>query len=477
MSFLKHLNSSVVIPALILIVGSVILASIVVFKAPVGGIAVIGITLGLFASILIFKNYYWGVFFLLFFGVFMHHVSRIAQTAFPFGVPYDLLIGVTFLSLMAGYKKYQPSWTYFSNWITYAYLFVMAFHLLQVVNPQGSFMAWAVSLRTFGLFLLYIVAYQYFSSFENIRNITLVWIGVVVTVALYGIYQEIFGFTNFEWDYIYETPERYKLYFIGGRMRKFSFLSDPSAYGIYLATGGLACTVLTVALRQWSYKILFGTLALIIFVPMTFSGTRTAYAMVVGGMSFYLLLTIRSRKTLAIGVLCAVVGAVILFGPFNSWQINRIRSAFYPSEDASMSVRDGKRIENQPFIQSNPLGAGPYSTASNGSNYHPGNKFAGFDPDGGYLEVALEQGPIGLIIFLFLIIVTLLRGVDSYFLIRDPVMKVSLLVYLVPFFALTIAHYAQSAMNTKPMDMVVILTLALISRSPEFKELKVENFE
>lgn len=477
MSFPKNINigPSVLLPALILIIGSIAIASIVVFTAPVGGVAVIAITVGLFVSLMVFRKYYWGVVFLLFFGVFMSHLARIAQSGFPFGVPYDILIVVTFLSLLAGHKKNELDWRLFPNWITYAYLLLIGFHLLQVVNPLASTTAYVVSLRTFGLFFLYIVSFHYFSSFKNIQNLTLIWIGVVTSVALYGIYQQIFGFTNFEWDYIYETPERYKLYFIGGTMRKFSFLSDPSAYGIYLACGGLSCTVLTLALPKWSYKILFGILAIVIFVAMTFSGTRTAYAMVGGGVFFYLLMTIRSRKTMLVGILCAIIGAVILFGPFNSWQINRIRSAFYPSEDASMSVRDQKRLEHQPFVQSHPMGGGPYTTSSNGSNYEPGHMFAGFDPDGGYLEVALEQGWIGLLLFLFLIMVTMLRGVNSYFDIRDPIMKISILVYLVPFFALSIAHYAQTAMTTKPMDIVMVVTLGLMSRAPGFKDEKVEH--
>lgn len=477
MSFLKNQNlgSSIILPAIALILGSIALAFVVVFKAPIGGVVVIGIIVGLFVAMLVFKKYSWGLIFLLCFGVYMHHFARLAQTAFPFGVPYDLLIGVTFLSLFASQKRNNLDWSHFGNWVTYAYLIVMGYHLLQVGNPMGSVTAWAVSLRTFGLFLLYIVAYHYFSSLQNIKKITLLYIGIIISVALYGIFQEVVGFMDFEWAYIYETPERYKLYFIGGKMRKFSFLSDPSAYGLYLACGALSTAVLTLALPRWSYKVLFGTATLVILIAMSFSGTRTAYAMVAAGMFFYLLITIRSRKTIIIGILCGALGAIILFGPFNSWQVNRIRSAFYPSEDASMSVRDMKRVEHQPFIKSTPLGGGPYTTASNGSNYAGGHPFAGFDPDSGYLEIALEQGMIGLLLFLFLLSMVMLRGVENYFAIKDPLIKVALLVYLVPFFALTIAHYAQSALNTKPMDMILVLTLGLVSRIPQFRDEKADG--
>lgn len=476
MSFMKNENiGSAILPAILLILGSIVLGWIVVFKAPVGGIAVLAVITGLFVAMMVFINYRWGIIFLLLFGVYMAHIARIADSGFPFGVPYDILALITFLSFFLSYNRNKPDWSHFSNWITYAYLLVIGFHLLQVINPLASKTAWLVSLRTFTLFMLYIVAFQYFSSFRNVRNFTLLWICVIASVALYGIYQELFGFTDFELKYIHASSQRYKQYFIGGVLRKFSFLSDPSAYGLYMACGGLSCIILAMALKKWSYKILFGILALVVLIAMSFSGTRTAYAMIAGGVGFYLLVNIRSRKTFLITLLFIGGLAVILFGPFNNWQVNRIRSTFYPSEDASMSVRDRKRLGHQDFVQSHPMGGGPFTTATNGASYTGGHMFAGFDPDSGYLEVALEQGWVGFMLYLLLITATVLRGIDSYFTIRDPVIKATIMVYLIPFFALSIAHYAQAALTTKPMDMLVVVTLALMSRAPQFKNENAEH--
>ncbi len=440
-----------------------------VFHQAVNGYVVIASIMGLFVGLMVSVKYQWGLYILFLMGIFMFYIQRLIQVSFPFGIFFDLLIAVAFLSMVLN-NNHKKDWSVFMNWVTYAYLILMAFYLVQFFNPSGSFKAWLVSLRTHTLFLLYMLFFQAFASMNALRKITIFWLSLALLVALYGIYQEVFGLTEFEWYWIYKVPERFKLYFIWGNMRKFSFLSDPSSYGIFLAFSSLSCITLAAMLQKWSLKVLFGIAAMVMIIAMSYSGTRTAYATVAIGVAFFIFLTLRSRKTMIFAAVLVIGGAAVMFGPFYNWQIERIRSAFQPSDDPSMNVRDEKRLSNQPYILSHPIGGGVFTTAGNGSEYAPGHRFAGFDPDSGYLETALEMGYIGLIILLVFISAVVIRGINNYFSIRDPLLRMGVLTYLVPFFAVSIAHFAQNAMFSKPINIVVIMTVALMSRAPQLDD-------
>jgi hypothetical protein len=239
---------------------------------------------------------------------------------------------------------------------------------------------------------------------------------------------------------------------------------------MFMAFSGLACLVLAIGPFPNFYRLVFLGLAGLMFISMSFSGTRTSIAMVAVGVVFYILVTIRTRKTMIAAVMAAVAAVLILFGPFYGGTINRIRSTFSPQEDASMSVRDKKRIRLQPYILAHPFGGGPNTTGANGVRYSSGHYLAGgWDPDSGYLLTALELGWIGLFFGMTFFFLVVLKGINNYFSINDPLLKTYVLAYIVPFLALSVAHFTQDAMFQKPVTMVIIATYALMIRFPSLE--------
>ncbi|MBX2963571.1 MAG: O-antigen ligase family protein [Cyclobacteriaceae bacterium] len=430
------------------------------------------LVIGLFIVGYILYDFGAGVYFLFLLGTFMFFIDRIIEVPIPLGIVYDALVGLTFIAIFLNPKKVKD-WKGFNNAITITFLIITTYQLMQFFNPNAvSKTGWLVSMRNNTSFLLYIIFLQLFITVDALRRFTFFWLSLAALVALYGIYQEIFGLTDFEWRWIYKVPDRIKLYFIWGSMRKFSFLSDPSAYGLFTAFGGLASLCLLFGQYRLPTKILFFGLAVIMFVAMSFSGTRTAYAMVAVGLLFLMLLNMNNAKVVMFSLVLVFCGAVVFFGPFYGSTINRIRSTFNPSEDASMSVRDVKRIGLQSYILSHPIGGGLNTTGGNGLRYSPGHPLAeGWDPDSGYLLTALETGWIGLIIFIISFFVVLLKGINSYFFVTDPIKKNYILVYIVPFLALSVAHFTQDAMYQKPVTLIVMATYAIVIRlSPTLNE-------
>jgi len=416
------------------------------------------------------RDFRLGYYLLLLMGIFMFYVERLFKTGFPFGTVYDGLAALTFLAVFInGY--YKRDWTNFRNPITIAFIVITLYQVMQVVNPSAvSRVAWLVAMRNNSSILLYVVAFQMFATINDVKRFTIFWLSICLLVAMYGAYQEWFGLLDFENRWINESPERLALYFIWGKMRKFSFLSDPSAFGLFTGMGALACFALALGPFKPFLRFILMASAIFIFMAMLYSGTRTANAMVSSGIVFYILVTLKSRRTLIATLVVGFIGGIIFFGPFYSGTANRLRSTFTPSEDPSMVVRDMKRQRFQKYVQSHPIGAGLYTTGTNGLRYSRGHELAqGWDPDSGYLQIALELGSIGLIMFQVFFFIVMVKGINNYFSINDPLLKAYNLAYLVPFFALTVAHFTQDAVFTKPMNLIGIAAYAVI--------VKIQTFE
>jgi putative inorganic carbon (hco3(-)) transporter len=436
------------------------------FVAPMVMLIIIGVS----AVAAVIKDYRIGFYLLLIMGVFMFYVERLVHTGFPLGTVYDALAGLTFLAVfLNGYS--QRDWTGFKNSVTIAFFIVTIYQVLQVVNPSAvSRVAWLVAMRNNSSILLYIVCFHMFSAIRDVKRFTIFWLTVALIVGIYGCYQEWFGLLDFENNWITSNPDRLKLYFIWGKMRKFSFLSDPSAYGLFMAMGGLSCLVL--ALGPFSARLRFFLLCcgMLMLVAMSYSGTRTAIAMVAAGIAFYIVLTLNKRTTILFTIAAAFFGSILFFGPFYGGTINRIRSTFNPSEDPSMVVRDIKRQRLQKYVQKHPIGGGLYTTGVNGTRYSRGHELAqGWDADSGYLLLGLELGSIGLVLFQLFFFLVMMKGISNNFQISDPLLRTYNLAYLVPFFALSVAHFTQDAIFTKPMNLIGIAAYAVIVKLPSFE--------
>jgi hypothetical protein len=470
---LKTYYPSILLSAILLIV-SVTLTYLMVNVNFLLGPIVVVILLGIFLLVGIFMNYRLAIYACFFLSVFMSFISRIYVPPVPMGVVLDALAVLAFIAIF--FNKEERDWKLLNAPITFAYITIVVYQLLQVFNPNAvSFTGWLVALRGNTSFLLYLVFFQMFHSKEQIKKFTILWLGLAAAVGFYGIYQEIFGLTDFEHKWVFSSVGRVQLLMIWGHLRKFSFLSDPSAFGLFAGFSGLACLILAVGPFKSLYRLILGLLAAVMFISMSFSGTRTAIVMVAFGVVFYIIVTIRSKTTVMLMVASAIGAMVLLFGPFHGSTVNRIRSTFNMEEDASMGVRDRKRIRLQEYVKSHPFGGGLNTTGTNGVKYSPGHPLAeGWDPDSGYLLTALELGWIGLIIGLTFFFLVVAKGVNNYYSINDPLLKSITLAYIVPFMALSVAHFAQDAVFQKPVYLVVTATYALMLRLPSFDN-KLKN--
>lgn len=455
---------------LFLVVASVSISFLVACVNIIISPLIIATIIGIVVMFLIFLDYRWGFYSGIVLTSIMFYFERLIPVSIPYGILCDLLFLGAFVSLLFNTKeKRWRSGLYHPIAIGYFLLFV--YQLFQVFNPNAvSLAGWIISLRALLFPLILVTSLALVAHVSGVKMILKLWLSIATFAAMYAIYQEVFGLTGFEMRWVTADPLRYGLYFVLGNMRKFSFLADPSSFGVFMAYSGLAAFSLLFAPIAKTKKIVLAIAFVLMTLSMLYSGTRTAYAILFIGVLFFILITIRKKVTFIVAIVLGFCCVLVLFGPFYNRYVNRLRTVFRPSQDASMQVRDVNRAKWQPYVLEHPMGGGLNTTGSPGVKYSKGHELAGgdWDPDSGYFKVALEQGWIGLTIVMIFFLMVMVKGINNYFNLRDPLLQSLNLAFLIPFFAASIANYTQNAIWYKPLFLFVIVTYSVFISIEKF---------
>lgn len=403
------------------------------------------------------------------------------QDAFPVGVGTDVLIGVSFLSLLIHTPDLRRRFQDFlRNRVVVTILLVLGFLLLEMFNPFAhSFGGWFQTFRRlFESILLLFITYCTFTNGTAIRRYVKTLFVMAVIAALYGCLQQWRGLFDFEVAWVMATENRFGLIFINGSYRKFSTMSDPTAFGIAMAACAIFFLIVGWHQKKLSTKLTLFTGSVLMLLAMAYSGTRTANAMMVIGLGMYVLLSFNRRSTKAFAVVGLLGFLFLMYAPiYSNPTINRFRSSFSGSEDESFKVREVNRKSIQPYIYSHPFGWGLGTTGAQGLQYNPSHFLAGFPPDSGYLKKALETGWIGLIISMLYYFVVIRYGVRGYFRSRNEGRKVLYAAAVATLFSFYVAEFAQEAIG-QISDMVIYYPLiAMMLRMRSFDEKKEQALE
>ncbi len=394
----------------------------------------------------------------------------------PFGIIPEVLTYAAFIGVLI---KRKAMYHTFQNPITFMVGIWLLYLLIQALNPNATSMAgWLFGARgILNMFFTYIILMHVFDSLNFVNIFTKVWLGIALLAAIYGLYQEFAGLPSYDLAWVTSTKQLIGLNFIQGRWRKWSFLSDCTAFGMFMAISSIFCSILLLGPYSRRKKLLLLISSLLMLLSMSYSGTRTAYAMIPAGFLVYAFLTLNRRKTLLAGATFLFLFIAILTAPVHNSTINRIRSAFVPTQDASMNVREVNRARIQPYIYAHPFGGGLTTTGPDGVRFSPNHILAGFPPDSGYLKVTLETGWVGLIIVFTLYFVIIVTGISNYFKAKDPHIRALYAAYISIFFALTVANFAQASISQLPYGFVLYAIYILMPQLIKFdtKAQKIVN--
>ncbi|MGB1204739.1 MAG: O-antigen ligase family protein [Chitinophagales bacterium] len=386
----------------------------------------------------------------------------------PLGITLDVYIYLMFFMLIIKQLKSSNN-NYFNNPITYLAIIWLIYNFIELFNPiASSQIAWFYTVRSIaGQLLLYFISLFVLNSLKiTIQFIKLI-LGLSFLAALYGLYQEFFGLMAWERQWLFADMERYHLYFQWGRLRIFSFISDPMTFGILMANMGLFCFILVFGPFGFFKKIILLAMCLSMFLASAYSGTRTAFAIIPIGVIFFTFISMK-REVWYLSFVALFFGTLFMLKSTGNPVLYRIQSAFKVKDDPSMQVRLENQAFIQPFIQQNPIGGGLGSTGAWGKRFSPNTMLANFPPDSGYVRIAIEQGWIGLLIYCCFLFFSMKHGIQAYFRTKNETIRIFYMAFLTLLFNLCVTNYTQEVIMQIPTSVIFYITLAALVRLKTF---------
>ena len=394
---------------------------------------------------------------------FINYCSRFLPETMPIGLVMDVLTYLLILGFFVRQKK-ERDWRRFNNPISYFILIWLGYNLFEVINPVSpSILEWVYTVRTVGfIMVMYFIFVYHIRSREFVKFLIKLWLALEIAGAIAGFLQENIGLFTFEHDWLYRDPQRFKLLFIGGHLRKWGIFSDPVVFAYNMVMAAVLCITLMLSKLNQRKKVTLGILAAFFILVMLYSGTRSSYIIIPVVMVMLLIINFNKKVFMVMAVAAIMLGFLVLVPTTNS-TLARFQSAFKPSKDASFEERAKNQARIKPFILAHPIGGGLGSVGIWGQRFAPNSYLSKFPPDSGYVRVAVEMGWIGLFIFCLFNFIILYKGIGYYFLINDPELKTYCLAMILIIFALDIGNFTQQSVVQYPSNILFFLAAALLN--------------
>jgi putative inorganic carbon (hco3(-)) transporter len=394
--------------------------------------------------------------------------DRLLRIEIPISTGIEVLMLALFIGSHLFARKKIDQGNFYKSGISFAFFLYLLFTFIELFNPNMySSAGWFFFLRRFIMFMLiYHVAYRLFDTPDKLKLFFKYWIFLAFITAAYACFQQWFGLLPFEMNYLMSNPHEYKLYFQGGTIRKFSFVSDPTTLGILEGSSAAFLLIFLINEKNSKRRALLFFVFFVLILGMTFSGTRTSNIMLPAALCLYVLITITNKTTLVTVFVFFLAAAFILFGPVQNASINRIRSTFDKKEESG-AVRDMNRKYIQPYIYSHPIGGGISTSGVLGEKYNPGHPLAGFPPDSGLLLAAIELGWVGYALTILVYILILYQCIHYYFVTNNEKHKVYIAAITVSIFSIIITQYSQVTIGQLPTALFFYAALAMTTRLKE----------
>lgn len=379
----------------------------------------------------------------------------------PFGIGNEILQLLTWLSVWYNAKKFN--FKILNNdliWLTLGW-FIYSF--VQIINPAGASPAgWLQEMRTSALYPLLLTPLAVLLLNNNKRVNTFLIIIFIASVlgSINGIKQAKIGLSAGEQAFLDANPT----HMIWGNLRAFSFYNDAGQFGSSQAHFVILAIILAVGLKGWAKKIILLLIAFVSFYGMLVSGTRGGLFTLVGGLFCALLLS-RNLKALAIGGAVTLILLFVLKFTYigqSNYNINRLRTAVNPVEDASMNLRLINQKKLADYLRSHPFGGGLGVIGRSGSEYNSDKYLSTIPPDSYWVKVWAMYGIVGLILFFCMWLYIIGKCCGMIWNVRDVNLRVKLVALISGVIGIFLCSYGNEIMNAMPSLAVIHLSLGAI---------------
>ena len=383
----------------------------------------------------------------------------------------DIVLGLSFFSLLINTANRNPDiyWKNAINALTITYLIWMLYCVFSLLSPYTEFHN---PITSRGLFisipLTYLLSSILMCTPKRLK-IALFLLGIfVITVALKAVYQRYRGFDAAEVRFLLAN-KAWHTHLLSTGTRYFSFYSDAGNLGSSMGMFTLVFGLLTLVIKQHWTRLFYFTVALAACYTMFLSGTRGAIIVPLGGLLLYTFI----NKSWKLITASALIGTSIFcffyftdIGDENRF-IHRMRTAFRPTEDASFNVR----LENQKalvyYLREKPVGVGIGGKIQDKYKISGNPEQDSIPPDSYYVNVWIENGIVGLCLYISILIIILLRCCYLLmFRIKNKQLRQILAALLCGVFGLWLNGYVGRGMGFQLSQFLIAMFLAFTLNGP-----------
>ena len=256
----------------------------------------------------------------------------------------------------------------------------------------------------------------------------------------------------------------YLTHVLYGKLRVFSFFSDAGQFGAAQGQAAVVGLIVASGVKGWQKKSFFLLMGFAGLYGLMISGTRGAVAIPFVGAFTYVLL----RKNIP---LIIIISTLTMAGYFFLTKthigsqysfIYRIRTAFDP-EDASYQVRLGTWDKYKHYLKDKPFGAGVGTTGRIGQHFTPKSYLSTLSTDSFIAQIWVEQGIIGLILYLGILLYVLFKSfIIIFFRIKSKELHIILIALVAGLFGVIVASYGNSVIGQFPISILSYLSIVFL---------------
>lgn len=387
-------------------------------------------------------------------------LSRYVSLQFSLFIDGVILAAAIAAFFHSGYGDYQR----LAN-VTIGSLGLWTFYtIMEIFNPESiGILPWFYAVRSvsFYLFVIAILTLLVFKTKKQLQIFFVIWFVCGILSALYGMKQAFIGLDAAEKAWLANGAAKQHLLF--GKLRIFSFYSDAGQFGAFMSFTSLTALIMAVRAETYKLKVFYLVTGCLTGYGMLISGTRGALFVYIGAM-VYLLLD-KNFKTFSIGLF--ILGSIFFLLRFTylgsgNYNIQRMRSAVKPKDDASFQVR----LENQKkfgeYLKDKPFGGGIGSSGYWGQRFNPGSFLAKTPTDSWYVRIWAETGKVGLILHILTLGGIFVHGFIMIINLKDKFIKQKLSAIYAGCFGVLIANYGNQVIGQFPTMVVFSMGIAII---------------
>lgn len=388
---------------------------VVIFKFILRGDLVYGVAIACLPVLFIvvwtlIKNPYWSFLLLFTANYFVMGVNR--YISLKGGVcMLVLLLFLFFVTALRG-TYLKLNWDRSETGLTLAWFIWLVYCVLEVVNPNGLFSPWSISIMGYAInpFLIVLLVPILVDRYKDVKWVLVLWATFTFLAAMKGYWQRNRGFDSTELNWLFnEGGASTHLIYTG--IRFFSFFTDAANFGSSMGFSLVVFGISSFYMKSPWLRFYFLLAAFASGYGLVISGTRSSMAVPFVGFLLFFFFSRRWKVIIPGGILM-----LFLFVFFNNTTIGdgnrlvkRMRSAF-DFNDPSFQVR----LRNQELLKKHMadkfFGVGLGMGGGKAKRFAPEAYTSQVATDSWLVMTWVETGIVGLVLYLLLHLYIIGRG-------------------------------------------------------------------